>query len=277
MDKLKNISVSIIVPVYNVEKYLINSLESLMKQTLKNIEIIVVDDGSTDNCPKICNEYAKKDSRIKIIHKKNEGLGLARNSGLEIATGEYITFLDSDDDIDKNFYESLYNTAKEDNLDAVWGQFKRIDENGNVLKKWNDGMDTKIYQQDEIIKKVMVNMINGKEKRIPKSVWCWMYKGDIIRKNNIRFCSERQFISEDLIFQLDIIPLCQKISKINKESYYYYRINNSSLSRKYKKDRFEKIKQLHLEVCRKLKQKNIYEDIIKGENGLYMRKCKSMY
>ena len=94
---MKQPKVSVVVPIYNVEPYLVMCLESLLNQTLKEIEIILVDDGSPDNCPQICDEYAQRDSRIKVIHKKNAGLGMARNSGIEIATGKYIAFLDSDD------------------------------------------------------------------------------------------------------------------------------------------------------------------------------------
>ena len=92
--------VSIIVPIYNVERFLDRCMDSLLNQTLKDIEIIMVDDGSPDNCPQMCDEYAKNDSRVKVIHKKNAGLGMARNSGLEIATGEYVAFVDSDDYVD---------------------------------------------------------------------------------------------------------------------------------------------------------------------------------
>lgn len=104
--------VSVVVPIYNTEPYLERCMQSLLSQTLKDIEIILVDDGSPDCSPKMCDEYAQKDSRIKVIHKRNAGLGYARNSGLEIATGEYVAFIDSDDYIAPNMYEKLYNTAK---------------------------------------------------------------------------------------------------------------------------------------------------------------------
>ena len=97
--------VSIIIPVYNVEKYLDKCIQSAINQTLQDIEIILVDDESPDNCPQMCDDYAKRDGRIKVVHKKNGGLGFARNSGLEIATGEYVTFLDSDDFVDLDTYE----------------------------------------------------------------------------------------------------------------------------------------------------------------------------
>ena len=112
--------VSIIVPIYNVEKYLHQCVNSLLNQILKDIEIILVDDESPDNCPAMCDEYAKQDSRIKVIHKKNEGLGYARNSGLEIATGEYIAFVDSDDYVELDAYQKLYSIAVDKKTDVLY-------------------------------------------------------------------------------------------------------------------------------------------------------------
>ena len=114
-----NPKVSIIVPVYNVELYLDRCIQSLVNQTLKDIEIILVDDGSPDNCPCLCDGYARNDSRIRVIHKQNEGLGYARNSGLEVATGDYVTFCDSDDCVSVNTYEYCYGIAIKENLDIV--------------------------------------------------------------------------------------------------------------------------------------------------------------
>ena len=113
----KNNLISIIVPIYNVEKYLKKCIDSIINQTYKNLEIILVDDGSPDNCGKICDEYAKKDNRIKVIHKENGGVSSARNVGVENATGEYIGFVDSDDYIEKDMYEVLINNLKKENAD----------------------------------------------------------------------------------------------------------------------------------------------------------------
>ena len=104
----ENALISVIVPIYKVERYLNKCLDSIVNQTYKELEIILVDDGSPDGCPKICDEWGLKDSRIKVIHKANAGLGLARNSGLEVATGEYVAFIDSDDFIDLNMMKRLY-------------------------------------------------------------------------------------------------------------------------------------------------------------------------
>ena len=121
---MKEIKVSIILPIYNVEKYLDRCVDSLLNQTLKDIEIIMVDDGSPDNCPQMCDEYAKKDRRVKVVHKKNGGLGFARNSGLDIANGEYVAFVDSDDYVGLDMYKTLYDRAEVDKCDAVFCGFR---------------------------------------------------------------------------------------------------------------------------------------------------------
>ena len=122
MDEL----ISVIVPVYNVEKYISRCIESIMKQTYKNIEIILIDDGSTDNSGKICDEYSLKDDRINVIHKKNGGLSDARNTGLDIAKGKYISLIDSDDFVSKFFIETLYNTCKNENCEIAICEYERV-------------------------------------------------------------------------------------------------------------------------------------------------------
>ena len=109
----------IIIPVYKVEKYLDKCMQSLINQTLKDIEIIMVDDGSPDRCPQMCDEYAKQDNRVKVIHQKNVGLGYARNSGLDVAFGEYVAFVDSDDFVDTMMFEIMYSRAKKENSDYI--------------------------------------------------------------------------------------------------------------------------------------------------------------
>lgn len=128
--------VSIIVPCYSVEQYLDRCVESLVGQTLLNIEIILVDDLSPDRTPEMCDEWAKKDSRIRVVHKvQNGGLGLACNTGIEVSTGEYIAFCDSDDYVDKDMYETMYNAAAKENVDVVFSGIKTVDQNG-VVRLW---------------------------------------------------------------------------------------------------------------------------------------------
>lgn len=132
--------ISVIIPVYKVEDYLNQCMESVVHQTYKNLEIILVDDGSPDNCPKMCDDWAEKDSRIKVIHKQNEGLSAARNSALEIFTGDYVAFVDSDDWLEERFYETLYNNITKSDADiaviGVWKAFE--DHNENITKEFQE-------------------------------------------------------------------------------------------------------------------------------------------
>ena len=126
--------VSVIIPVYNVERYFDRCVRSVLGQTLREIEVILVDDGSPDGCPAMCDAYAREDPRVRVVHKANAGLGMARNSGLDIATGEYVAFVDSDDFIDRRMYETLYRMGSEHGLDTCYCGFNHY-KNGVVTPK----------------------------------------------------------------------------------------------------------------------------------------------
>ena len=250
------IKVSIIVPIYNVEKYLDRCLERLTNQTLKEIEIILVNDKSPDNSHIICQKYAQNDSRIKIINKeKNEGLGFARNSGLKLATGEFVAFVDSDDYIDYDFYERLYKNSK--GADIIMGAIKDVDNEGKIINIYNNPLAKNCFSNEEV-NEILYNMLGMYDKNIyfSAAVWRALYKRELLLNYNIRFCSEREFISEDYIFHLDVIPKCRKIQIVDG-TYYYYCINDSSLTRKYNPTRFEKIKILYNEILRKLENESL--------------------
>lgn len=249
--------ISVIVPVYNVEKYLSCCVASLLNQTLKDIEIIMVDDESPDNCPVMCDEYAKQDSRVKVIHKKNEGLGFARNSGLEVATGEFVAFVDSDDFVDVTMYEVLYQTAKEYDLDTVYCGIKKIDNNNNVVLQHINYVDKMMtFDTKEQIKRLILG-IGGAEMNFPRdreymiSVCTSIYSMKLIKENTIRFHSEREFVSEDTIFNLDYLPKTNKIGCL-PNLFYFYRYNPESISNKFKIGKFEQEKKLFKEIRRKL-------------------------
>ena len=123
--------ISVIVPIYNVEKYLDNCVKSIVNQTYKNLEIILVDDGSPDSCPAICDNWAKIDSRINVIHQKNSGVSAARNIGIKSSLGDFITFVDGDDFIDSDMYETLVSAYLKNGADIVGCSFKTIDENND--------------------------------------------------------------------------------------------------------------------------------------------------
>lgn len=247
--------VSIIVPIYGVEKYLNRCIESLMKQTLKEIEIIMVDDESPDNCPVLCEKYKKIDSRIKVIHKKNGGLGLARNSGLEIAEGEYVAFVDSDDYVSCDMYQRLYETAKKESADTVIAGFNKIDYMGNkreIVETQNIAVYNGKFQLHEYVIGMLGSPASCKKVQLREmSVWRGIYSHKVIKENQLRFYSERQFISEDIIFHLDYFEKAEKLI-ILPETFYNYCYNEQSLTTIYREDRYYKNCELYIEICRKL-------------------------
>ena len=244
--------ITIIVPVYNVEKYLRECIDSIINQTYKNIEIILVDDGSKDKSGAVCDEYAAIDSRIKVIHKKNEGLGFARNSGLEITDGEYVTFIDSDDKADSDLIQSLVDCVKDSACDTCIGGFKRITEDGEVTFKENYG--NKLFTGSDVYNNLFARMLGSspeKHDAIKMSVWNVLYSVKIIKENNLRFPSEREFISEDIIWNSEYFKYSQK-AMLTDSTAYNYRITPSSLTQKYKPDMLGKICVLYNELCRRV-------------------------
>lgn len=245
-----------------------------MNQTLKDIEIIIVNDSSTDKSLEICKEYEKKYENIKVICKeKNEGLGLARNTGIKYTNGEYIAFIDSDDYIDIDMYEKLYKKAQKTDADVVYGGMKTINPSGNIRSKIGNPFKEDIQKGKDILK-VLYNMLNIKNEQINcymgMSVCKAIYRKSIFNENNIWFVSERQFISEDYIFHLDYIPKCKVIAFDDSVYYYYCDNENQSLTRSYKSNKFEENKKLRKELIRKTKNINIYEEVKKGIDDLFI-------
>lgn len=235
--------VSIIVPIYKVEKYLDKCMQSLINQTLKDIEIIMVDDGSPDRCPQMCDEYAKQDNRVKVIHQKNVGLGYARNSGLDVAFGEYVAFVDSDDFVDTMMFEIMYSRAKKENSDIVYCNHFIYLSNLNQVKEPQKPLVTDTtFRGDEIIDEVLKNMIASSpqersDRKYYMSVWRGIFKRKIVE--GLRFVSEREYLSEDIFFQAEVLQKASVVTIIN-ERLYYYRENEVSLTHKYRKDRILK-------------------------------------
>lgn len=235
--------ISIIVPVYNVEKYLKYCLESIINQSIKDIEIICIDDGSTDNSGKICDEYALKDKRITVVHQNNKGSGITRNNGIKIANSEYVGFVDSDDIIAKDMFEILYKNAKKYNADASYCRFKRFNKKEDIKDNKCEEI-IEIFDNEEDIRKYYLNRIGTaphekEDVYCSASVCCGIFKKKNIIENNIEFISERNIISEDMIFDLMCIPHLSCIVHSNLEKY-FYRGNDKSLTKKYVKDRFYK-------------------------------------
>ena len=182
--------ISVIIPVYKVEPYLDKCIQSVVNQSYKNLEIILVDDGSPDNCPLMCDEWAKRDSRIKVIHKKNGGLSSARNAGLDIAEGDYIAFVDSDDWLDLSMYNDMMNIIENYDVDFVAGKINCYIEKENIYKSFMEYHDCYIIKTDQILKKEQYQkMILSKQ--IESASWNKLYKRPLIDK--LRFKDNRLY------------------------------------------------------------------------------------
>lgn len=251
-----NPKVSVIVPVYNVEKYLKECLDSLVNQTLKNIEIILVDDGSTDSSAEICEEYAKNDSRIKIIKQQNQKQGAARNRGLNEAKGEYVGFVDSDDWIDLDFYEKLYNSAVENNADIACANIYRVRKHIKKYRIHYKKVLTATNIQDKI-------KICADQKKFFFSIFNRIYKNEKIQEKNIRFVENKAF--EDVEFSARALFYLDKLVTV-PDTRYYYRLTpgstiNSEISERKaqeRKDAFVALQKFAGENNIKLPEKALY-------------------
>lgn len=233
------IKISIIVPVFNVEKYIKGCLDSLVNQTLEDIQIIIINDGSKDSSKEIIQKYLKKyPTKIEYYEKENGGLSSARNLGMNYAKGEYIAFLDSDDYIEKNMYEEMYNLAKKENAEMCECDF---------IWEWK-------YKQKYDKRK---NYKNKKEMMKKPRVVAWnkIFKRKILDKNNIRF--PERLIYEDLEFYYKIMPYINKISYINK-CFVHYIQRADSISNKQTK-RTEDIFKILGNIIDFYKKNNLYE------------------
>lgn len=203
--------VSIIVPVYKVEEYLPRCIDSLINQTYKDIEIILVDDGSPDNCPKICDEYAQKDNRIKVIHKQNEGVSKARNCAIQEAKGEYLLFVDSDDWVDENYVKNLYCALVSTGSDMSACLFCKTD----GLKNRACFDETVEIVEDKKLYYALT------EENYAGYAWNKMYKTSIIKENKIEFDLDIA-LGEDSVFTAKYLSLITKVAFIRQDLYYYF-------------------------------------------------------
>lgn len=251
MDK-----VSIIVPIYQAEKYLAECLNSIIKQTYKNIEIILIEDGCSDKSGAICDEYAEIDERIIVCHNKNHGVSYSRNYGIKKAKGKYILFVDSDDTIDKHYVENFVNVITSYNYDIVVCGYEKIDLINNNKEKYL------INKYDEIFSGLLKDDYCLLEPFL-LTPWGKLYKTELIKKNNI-FFPEDCNIAEDQIFNYQYLRLVKKYLFINKPMYKYFYRNVSSLtSNRNIKNFFSEIKNLEV---KKLFLKSI--DLKDGERIL---------
>lgn len=257
---MSNIKVSIIVPVYNAERLLSKSIESLQKQTLKDIEIILINDGSTDKSLEICQKHAIKDSRIKIIDKLNAGVSSARNSGLEIAKGEYVGFLDADDWVEPVMYLNMYENMKKFQSNVCISNYILTDNNENEIIKLN--FDKQVLNKKEILEKLIPNILAPSDldsggSTIMGNVWRLLIKRNFLEKTGISFKEEITFM-EDTIFVLELF-LKSKVISVDHNAYYHYVINSNSLTQTYQKDNTQRSMIVFNYIKKILDKENVIE------------------
>lgn len=245
---MKDVLVSIIIPVYNVEKYINRCIDSVLQQSYKNIEVILVDDCSPDNCGKICDEYAEKDNRIKVIHKKNEGVSVARNVGIEIAIGEFIVFVDSDDYIVQDSIELLLLAQQKGDYDLVIGSYKCSEQNTYIPL----GLDCDFTDRE-----ISENIVDIIEKTAVFTPWGKLYKVSHIKKNKISFRPGITF-GEDVIFVMEYIKKVNSISCITKIVYNYNTSNEKNASCKYH-DKFHEYSKVFTDLVKQIARKESEE------------------
>ena len=219
--------ISVIVPIYKIEKYLPQCIESLMQQSFKDFELLLIDDGSPDNCPQICDDYAKKDPRIKVVHKVNGGLLSARKAGLEAASGDYIAFVDGDDWVDHFYLDILYKLAITNNADlTVTGHFREFDGKIETIKPKNPG----VYNEEQIKSTIITKAIfNGEfcEHGMSTYVWNKLFKKELLKE--VLFDVHNDIVmGEDAAITYSYLALSKSLV-ISKIPLYYYRQRHDSI------------------------------------------------
>ncbi len=247
-------TVSVVIPVYNVEAYLPRCVDSVLSQTLTDLEIILVDDGSPDGSPAICDAYAEKDSRIRVIHKENGGLASARNAGMEIAAGRYLFFLDSDDWLEPDGLESLVKVAKEYKVDFVryrairtgWpGMAENTPCRVEDVRELTEGL----YDRERIQKEIYPRLLVTSQLTMGAIVGAWgsLYDLDFLRRNDLMFYEEVKF-SEDLVFSARVARAAKSFYFVDTPGVYHYFYNPNSISKSFRAGRWESCKSL-IETC----------------------------
>ena len=223
--------ISIVIPIYNTEQYLDKCVDSVLNQTYKNLEVILVDDGSTDDSGKICDYYAAKDERVVIIHQRNQGNNVARKNGVKIANGDYVGFVDSDDWIEPDMYQCMVDNIKKNNADIVSVGFYL--EYSNKTEIYNDEIDSNLYKIGKDTNKFIESVLLGNTKSRLYSIQ-WNLVTKLFKRNVISVSQEKVngvFYGEDMAVTFESYYLAESISVINKP-YYHYRQCNHSITHK---------------------------------------------
>lgn len=233
--------VSVVVPIFNIFPYLEDCINSILEQTYDNIEIVLVDDGSTDDSGRLCEEYSEKYENIIVVHQVNAGLGMARNTGIRNAKGDYICFVDGDDYISKDHVSNLMSRIIQEGTDACYGGYQQ--QKGEVFIEQKNPLSGLYLDKQRILHEFIPRMCGKLDyhcvDEVPMSVCMSIYSMQILKDNCLLFNSERKLISEDFVFNLDFLEHSNSIS-VSESCGYFYRNNEGSLTKKYLGDRLMK-------------------------------------
>lgn len=243
--------ISIIIPVYQVEKYIKRCLDSILSQTYSNLEIILIDDGSRDMSGKICDEYAVKDSRIKVIHQDNAGVSVARNKGLDICTGDYITFVDSDDFLEPFMYEKMMEKVTEYNCDVVMCDCVKDD--GVMQIPYTHNIRAGFYDYDQLKEEYYPHLLMMENVEYPATIsnCLILFRREVA--SSIRYIEGVRY-SEDLLFGAQLLYNAKSFYYMKGEFYYHYWMNSDSASHTFKEDKWEDYKVLYKKSSKLFRQ-----------------------
>ncbi|PEQ95221.1 hypothetical protein CN481_05040 [Bacillus sp. AFS006103] len=256
---------SVILPVYNVEKYLERCVKSVLNQSFKDIEIILVDDGSTDGSGNLCDKLASKHSQVQAVHKENGGLASARNFGINYAAGKYVCFIDSDDWVELDMFETLRREINDKDFDIIKFGFQKRS-NSEIISKKVPFIEEGIYSRNQIINELLPEAI-GRKRLFDYSVdfilsaWASLYRLEFIKKNNIFFVSEREILNEDFLFNINALVNAETLIVLHKVLYNYDE-RPGSLTQRYRKEMFSRKKNLYNkyeEILNRIPQVNQYQ------------------
>lgn len=237
------LKISVIVPVYNSEKYLARCVDSILNQTYTDIELILVEDGSPDNCPTICDNYAAADNRVRVIHKQNGGVSTARNAGLDVATGDYIAFVDSDDYIEPDMYEKMMNKVKEYNCDIVLCDCLKEYEDYSEIYSHN--VRQGYYNNDQLKSEYYPHLLIMENVEYPATIsnWLMLWKKKL-NTVDMRYEPGIKY-SEDLLFGARLMLKAESFYYMKDEAYYHYMMNPDSVTHTYAPDKWDNYVRLY--------------------------------
>lgn len=257
--------VSVIIPIYNVEQFLNRCVESVLNQSLNDLEIILVDDGSPDNCPQMCDEFQEHDLRINVIHKKNGGLASARNAGLEIATGKYIFFLDSDDWLEIDGLEHLYNIAEKYKVDfvryrAIRTGWPGLPENAACMLEEPREMEGGFYDKIRMKKEIYPRLLVTPQMTFGPILGAWgaLYRKNFLQENSLKFYEDIKF-SEDVLFSANVVRCANSFYYDDVAGVYHYYYNVNSISKSFRKGRWDSCKHLINRAYEDFSNDNTYD------------------